>query len=511
MSTNDNGPIIGIDLGTTYSSVAIYRNNQPELIPNHLGHYSTASIVALTPTERKFGKDAQNHGLRKPLETLYDSKRIIGLPFAHREIQKMISKWPFKVIEQKGKPVYSIDRDNSTDTFTPVEISSYILGYLKTHAEKFLGREIKEAVITCPAYFQDNQRQATIEAAELAGLKVKRLLNEPTAAALAYGITADRRDVHYLMVFDFGGGTLDISILHLDGKDFCVKAVHGDNHCGGRDLDNALTEYLAEQFNIQSREDVHAYPRSLARLRSAAEDAKITLSSSQIATVDLPYLVSDIDFTYDLTRTDFERLYEDTFHRCIQCAQGALIDAGITADQLDKILLVGGSSRIPRVQELLKQEFGDKLSHEIHPDEAVAKGAAIEASFDPGITLVDVIPYELGVMIKDGSIVTLLDRNTPYGKCSVQHFQNATAGISSARIDVYQVINDSSDKKNAKVGSVIVDMEPGPVGSTFIDVEFVYNSDGILTVEAKNLNPRVTRKIHIERSMFSGPSVPSSR
>ena len=331
MSRINSSPIIGIDLGTTYSAVAVYRNNQAELIPNHLGQYSTPSVFAFTPTEMKYGKDAQNHGMRKPLETLYDSKRMIGLPFRHPDIQKMIPKWPFKVIEQDGKPVYFIDHGTSTDTFTPVDVSTMILEYLKKSAEQYLECEVKEAVITYPAYFLDYQRQATIEAAERAGLEVKRLLNEPTAAALAYGIRTNHTNVHYLMVFDFGGGTLDISILHLDGTKFHVKAVHGDNHCGGRDLDNALTEFLAEQFNNQSGEDVHAYPRSLARLRSAAEEAKISLSSSEIATVDLPYLVSDIDFTCDITRTDFETLIEATFHHCIACAQSAVSDAGLPA------------------------------------------------------------------------------------------------------------------------------------------------------------------------------------
>ena len=521
MATVFTGPIIGIDLGTTYSSVAIYRNNNAEIIPNHIGKYSTPSIYAVTTTERKVGTDAQKHGMKNPLETLFDSKRMIGLPFSHHEIQSLINEWPFTIIDENGKPVYSIDRGESTQTFTPVEVSSFILAYLKEQAEIFLGRTITRAVITCPAYFSENQKQATIEAAELAGLHVEHLLTEPTAAALAYGISANHTNVHYLMVFDFGGGTLDISILHLNGNRFTAVATHGDNHCGGRDIDNALTRFLAEKFQEQSGEDIRGNPRALAKLRSAAEDAKIALSSSVIASIDLQYLVTDIDFTYDIKRTDFELLCEETFQHCISCAQSALIDAGLTANDLDKILLVGGSSRIPRIQELLKEAFGDKLSHEIHPDEAVAKGAAIQASLLdadsipepspielatpltsksslPNIELVEIIPYDLGVLIKDGSIPPVIYRNSPFGTIGRQTYQNATANNSTAHINIFEVPlpMEGSPKR---LGTVELAMEPGSVGSTLIDVTFEYDKNGILTVKAKNRNTNKIETLKIKR------------
>ena len=373
---------IGIDLGTTYSCVGVWQNDQVNIIANDQGNRTTPSYVAFTDQERLVGDSAKNQAARNPENTVFDAKRLIGRKFDEKSIQEDMEHWPFKV--EKGsqdKPMISIKTKGTIKKYQPEEISSMVLAKMKKVADDFLGQDIKDAVITVPAYFNDSQRQSTKDAASIAGLNVLRIINEPTAAAIAYGLDKKIEGELNVLIFDLGGGTFDVSILAIEEGIFEVKSTNGDTHLGGEDFDNRLVKYCMDDFKKQSGIDISKNPRALRRLRTQCEKAKRILSSSVSTQINCEALAEGEDYSLTLGRAKFEELCIDLFRRCLKPVENALKDSKFSKDQIDEIVLVGGSSRIPKIQQMIKDFFnGKELNKSINPDEAVAYGAAIQAA-----------------------------------------------------------------------------------------------------------------------------------
>jgi len=495
--------IIGIDLGTTNSCVAVMEGNEPVVIANSEGKRTTPSIVAFAENgERKVGEPAKRQAITNPTKTIYSIKRFMGSSFA--EVSKEAGRVPYKVVKgDNNTPRVEIDDRK----YTPQELSAMILQKMKKTAEDFLGHEVTEAVITVPAYFNDAQRQATKEAGEIAGLTVKRIINEPTAAALAYGLDKAHKDMK-IVVFDCGGGTHDVSVLELGDGVFEVKSTDGDTHLGGDDFDHIIIEWLAAEFKNENGMDLHQDPMALQRLKEAAEKAKIELSSTTSTEINLPYITADATGPKHLVRTlsraKFEQLAGDLIKRTIDPCRSALKNAGLKTSDIDEIILVGGSTRMPAIQEAVKAFFGKEPSKGVNPDEVVAIGAAIQGGVLTGevkdVLLLDVTPLSLGIETMGGVMTKLIEANTTIPSKKAETFSTAADNQPSVEIHILQGERPMA-AQNRTIGRFILDgIPPAPRGVPQVEVAFDIDANGILHVSAKDKATGKEQKIRIEAS-----------
>ncbi len=493
--------IIGIDLGTTNSCVSVMEGNEPVVIPNSEGKRTTPSIVAFVENgERKVGDPAKRQSITNPTKTVYSIKRFMGETFD--KVTKEVERVPYKVIKGDNNTPRVVIDDRK---FTPQEISAMVLQKMKKTAEDFLGQEVTEAVITVPAYFSDSQRQATKEAGEIAGLKVRRIINEPTAAALAYGLDKKSKDIK-VAVFDLGGGTFDISILELGDGVFEVKSTNGDTHLGGDDFDQIIINWLAEEFKKDEGIDLRKDPMALQRLKEAAEKAKIELSSSTQTEINLPYIMP-VDgipkhLVRTLTRAQFEKLSDSLIQATIEPCRKALKDAGLQASDVDEVILVGGSTRIPAIQQVVEKFFGRTPSKGVNPDEVVAVGAAIQGGVLTGevkdILLLDVTPLSLGIETMGGVFTKLIDANTTIPTRKSETFTTASDSQPSVEIHILQGERQMA-KDNKTIGRFHLDgIPPAPRGVPQIEVTFDIDANGILHVSAKDKGTGKEQRIRIE-------------
>ncbi|MBV9962215.1 MAG: molecular chaperone DnaK, partial [Parafilimonas sp.] len=495
------GKIIGIDLGTTNSCVSVMEGNEPVVIANDEGRRTTPSVVAfLKNGERKVGDPAKRQAITNPHNTITSVKRFMGRRFD--EVTEEISHWGYKVVKGDNNTV-RIDIDGRM--YTPQEISAMILQKMKKTAEDYLGQEVNEAVITVPAYFNDAQRQATKEAGEIAGLNVRRIVNEPTAAALAYGLDKKHAD-QKIAVFDLGGGTFDISVLELGDGVFEVKSTNGDTHLGGDDFDKVIMDWLADEFKKQEAIDLRKDPMALQRLKDAAEKAKVELSSSSETEINLPYITA-VDsvpkhLVIKLSRAKFEQLADNLFARCLKPCEAALKDAGYSTSQIDEVILVGGSTRIPKVQEIVEKFFGKKPHKGVNPDEVVAVGAAIQGAVLTGevkdVLLLDVTPLTLGIETLGGVLTPMITANTTIPTKKTEVFSTASDNQPGVQIHILQG-ERSLAKDNKSLGVFNLDgIPPAPRGVPQIEVTFDIDANGLIHVSAKDKGTGKEQKIRIE-------------
>ena len=496
--------IIGIDLGTTNSCVSVMEGNEPVVIPNAEGHRTTPSVVAFTEGgERKVGDPAKRQAITNPKRTIFSIKRYMGEKFAN--VASDIARSPYSVVSGPNDTA-RVDIDGRQ--YTPQEISAIILQKMKKTAEDYLGQEVSEAVITVPAYFSDSQRQATKEAGEIAGLKVRRIVNEPTAAALAYGMDKMNRDMK-IAVYDLGGGTFDISILEIGDGVFDVKSTNGDTHLGGDDFDHVLIDFMAESFRSEHGVDLRKDAMALQRLKEAAEKAKIELSSSQSTEINLPYImpINGIPqhLVMTLTRAKFEQLCDHLVQRTIEPCRAALRDAGISPSQIDEVILVGGSTRIPAIQRVVEEFFGKTPNKSVNPDEVVAVGASIQGGILSGdvkdeLLLLDVTPLSLGIETLGGVFTKLIEANTTIPARKSEVFSTAADNQPSVEINICQGERPLA-RDNKSIGRFHLDGIPAaPRGVPQIEVTFDIDADGILNVSAKDKGTGKEQKIRIEAS-----------